>query len=114
MRKLGPLIRATADARAVKPEAKTADPFYLTQEYRAWRETVISNAGRRCQAIEHGNRCSKAEPRHRMFADHVKEVRDGGAPYDPANGQCLCGSHHTLKTTAARAARLAATQEGGA
>lgn len=41
-----------------------------------------------------------------MFADHIKEVRDGGAPYDLMNGQCLCGRHHTIKTTQARAARL--------
>lgn len=108
LRTIGSLIKNRFDARAVKPEAKTADPFYLTPEYRAWRETVIARAGRRCQATESGLRCRKAEPASRMFADHVTEVRDGGAPFDAANGQCLCGRHHTLKTTQARAARLAA------
>ena len=42
-----------------------------------------------------------------MFADHITEIRDGGDPFDPANGQCLCGRCHTLKTNAARAARHA-------
>jgi hypothetical protein len=41
-----------------------------------------------------------------MFADHIREIGDGGAPFDLANGQCLCGAHHTRKTTATRAKRL--------
>ena len=109
MRKLGPSIR-TFEHRRIKPEEKKADPFYLTPEYRAWREKVIGKAGRRCEAVDHGNRCRKSEfnrPPDRMFADHIKEVRDGGAKYDPVNGQCLCGRHHTLKTVDARAKRLA-------
>lgn len=108
MRKIGSLITRRVDARAIKPEAKKADPFYLTPEYRVWREAVIAKAGRRCEGIDQrtGRRCTKAEPRNRMFADHVIEVSDGGARYDPANGRCLCGSHHTLKTVQARAARL--------
>ena len=110
MRKLNPLIGRQWDSRAIKPEAKTAEPFYLGKEYRAWREVVIRRAGRRCQAIgENGWRCSKAEPYHRMFADHVVEIRDGGAMYDPANGMALCGKHHTLKTMRVRAARMGAT-----
>ncbi len=45
-----------------------------------------------------------------MFADHKLERRDHGAPLDPANGMCLCGSHHTRKTQAERARRA---QGGG-
>jgi hypothetical protein len=40
-----------------------------------------------------------------MFADHIVELNDGGAPFDVANGQCLCGAHHTAKTADARGAR---------
>lgn len=47
-----------------------------------------------------------------MFADHVVEVKDGGAKLDPANGQCLCGSCHTRKTAAARKRRLDRVGEG--
>jgi hypothetical protein len=43
-----------------------------------------------------------------MFADHIVELKDGGAAFDVANGQCLCGSHHTLKTNAERARRMGA------
>lgn len=108
IRRIGPTISRVVDARAVKPVLKTADPFYLTPQYRAWREDIISRAGRRCEEIDPrtGQRCMKAEPQHRMFADHVIEVTDGGAPFDLANGRCLCGSHHTQKTARARAERL--------
>lgn len=89
----------------VKPPPKQADAELLTQEHRAWRAQVLRNAGYRCQWVKNGRRCSKAAPDHRMFADHIKERTDGGDPLDPVNGQCLCGSHHTRKTMAARAAR---------
>jgi 5-methylcytosine-specific restriction enzyme A len=72
-----------------------------------WRDVVMSRAGFRCQAIENGVRCDKRSPMHRLFADHIRELADGGAPLDPANGQALCGSHHTAKTMAARARRMA-------
>ena len=97
---------ATLDARRVSLPPKTADAAYQGVAYREWREAVIARAGRRCEALdERGRRCAKAEPRHRMFADHIAEVRDGGARFDPKNGQCLCGSHHSAKTAQARAAR---------
>ena len=114
MRKIKPLIGRTIDARAVKPEPKRADPFYLSPEYRAWREIVTARAGRRCEDIDDrtGQRCTKAEPQHRMFADHIVEVKDDGARYDPANGRCRCGSHHTFKTMKERAARLGRPSKG--
>lgn len=43
-----------------------------------------------------------------MFADHIVERKDGGAEFDPANGQCLCGSCHSRKTAAERAKRMKA------
>jgi hypothetical protein len=104
---LSPTLRRF-DARAVKPEPKTVDRFYETPAYKAWRTSVIARAGARCEWSEDGERCAKAAPQHRLFADHVREVRDGGAPLDLDNGQCLCGSHHTRKTAAARATRLSA------
>jgi hypothetical protein len=97
---------ATLDTRRVKPAPKQAEAIYHTPEYRAWREAVITRAGARCEAItKDGRRCRKAAPRNRMFADHRKELKDGGAPFDLANGECLCGSHHSAKTARSRAAR---------
>lgn len=95
----------TTDTRRLKPAPKRKDSIYDTPEFRQWRSAVINRAGGRCEAMAEGKRCSKAAPRHRMFADHKVEIKDGGAPFDPDNGQCLCGSHHGAKTAKARAAR---------
>jgi 5-methylcytosine-specific restriction enzyme A len=103
--KLKPLARMFA-AKVVKPEAKTRDAIYKSPEFIEWRRLVIARAGSRCEARDGGKRCGKAAPYHRMFADHVREIQDGGLPFDPANGQCLCGSHHTVKTLRERARRL--------
>lgn len=105
LRAMRPRI-ATVDTRHVKLSPKVADAELLTGEHRQWRDEVMRRAGSRCQHTEYGRRCDKAAPLHRMFADHIVERRDGGAPLDPANGQCLCGKHHTLKTMQARADRM--------
>lgn len=112
VRILGPLVPRSSGF-TVKPQPKQADPHYLTDEHRAWREQVLRKAGYRCEWVEKGERCTKAEPKHRMFADHIKERADGGAPFDPANGQCFCGAHHSIKTARARAARHGLTGGGG-
>jgi 5-methylcytosine-specific restriction protein A len=103
---MAPAIRVI-DTRTVKVAPKVADAELLSPEHRVWRAQVLRNAGYRCEATDQGQRCPKAAPTHRMFADHIRERRDGGAPFDPHNGQCLCGSHHTKKTAAARVRRLA-------
>jgi len=38
-------------------------------------------------------------------ADHVCELEDGGAPYDPSNLQSLCRACHNAKSAAERARR---------
>jgi 5-methylcytosine-specific restriction protein A len=115
LRTLAPLVRAL-DTRTVKPPPspispqqrfKRADPIYASPEFRAWRAKVVARAGGRCQAIVYGQRCTKAQPQHRMFADHIIELRDGGEPFDVANGRCLCGPHHLMKTAQTRRDRLA-------
>lgn len=95
------------DTRTVRPPPKQADAELLTPEYRRWAEAVKRRAGYQCEAIDGGVRCPVKAPA-RLFADHIIERRDGGSLLDPDNGQCLCGSHHTKKTAATRAARLAA------
>lgn len=103
-----PLIRSrvpTMDGRRLKAPAKKAESIYHTPEFKAWRAEVIERAGGRCEHMANGQRCPKAQPANRMFADHIKELRDGGAKFDPLNGQCLCGAHHTAKTMAERARR---------
>jgi 5-methylcytosine-specific restriction enzyme A len=108
---LVPLV-PKSDGRTIKVEPKKADPFYHSDQHKQWREQVLGSAGFRCEWIENGSRCTKAVPHHRMFADHIRERRDGGDPLDPANGQCLCGAHHTRKTALARAARMLSRPKG--
>jgi 5-methylcytosine-specific restriction protein A len=106
LRSLGPMVR-TIDTRTTPLPPKQKDPVYNTPEFRAWRAVVVHRAGGRCEAVDaFGLRCTKAEPEHRMYADHRIELRDGGALLDINNGQCLCASHHELKTYAARAQRM--------
>lgn len=103
--KLPPLIKSTIRTGVVARSPKRADPIYYSPEHRVWRNAVIERAGFRCEATDNGRRCAKAAPGHRLFADHIIELSDGGSQFDIANGQCLCGSHHTIKTMQARAQR---------
>lgn len=95
----------TLDTRTARPAPKTADPELLTPEHKAWRQEVLKRAGWKCQApgcTAHGRRGGV-----RLYADHIVERRDGGAPLDPANGQTLCAKHHSEKTARERSRRLA-------
>src|SRR6476646_2093013 len=105
LRTLAPLVRTT-NTNTTRLPARQIDPVYSTPEFQRWRALVVARAGGQCEAIDHGYRCSRAKPQHRMYADHIIERRDGGAPFDLANGQCLCASHHEIKTVATRAKRF--------
>ncbi|EHK56917.1 HNH endonuclease signature motif containing protein [Allomesorhizobium alhagi] len=98
LRMMRPSIK-TMDTRTVKVAPKTAEPFYLSPEWRKLMAEVIAERGRRCEE------CSRTNTR--IFGDHIVEVKDGGALLDKRNVKCLCGSCHTKKTAAARAKRMA-------
>lgn len=105
LRLLPPLVRTTNTSTVpLPPKVKAVE--YTTPQYRAWRSVVVARAGARCEAVDHGYRCSKAYPEHRMYADHIVEIKDGGAVHDVSNGQCLCRSHHELKTIKVKKMRL--------
>lgn len=89
---------ASADLRTARQPVKRAASHYRTPEHQDWRAAVIRRAGGVCQA------CGRTGSR--LFADHIVELKDGGAATDLANGQALCGSCHTTKTARERAARL--------
>ena len=91
---------ASLDMRAARPMPKAADSHYQTAEHRAWRAAVLRRAGGICEAPT----CGRSGVR--LFADHVRELRDGGAPFDLANGRALCGACHSRKTAEARADRM--------
>lgn len=90
---------ATLDVRTAKLPPKVADKAYLTPEHRAWSQAVIARARGACQD------CNRTGVR--LFADHVRELRDGGAAHDIANGRALCQSCHGRKTARERARRTA-------
>lgn len=91
---------ATLDTRTAQPPPKEADPHYSTPEHRHWRAIVLARAGYKCEDCGRSN-C-------RLFADHIKERKDGGADFDPSNGMCRCGACHSKKTAAVRAQRMKA------
>lgn len=103
LRSLGARV-ATVDARRVRPAPKRAAAFYLTAAWRALVERLIEERGRRCE------RCGRTGCR--IFGDHMVELEDGGEPLEPSNVQLLCGSCHTTKTAASRAARIPAPARG--
>ena len=106
LRSLPSLVR-TVDTSTTKLPPKQVTPIYNTPQYQAWRAQVVARAGGRCEYVDHhGHRCSKAKPEHRVYADHIVELKDNGQPFDINNGMVLCASHHELKTMQTRARRL--------
>lgn len=99
LRVLAPRLDRLSTA-VVPLEPKKADPHYVTAAHKKWREAVIARAGGRCQVPG----CLAGGT---LYADHIQELRDGGAALDVANGQALCARHHSLKTATARAQRMA-------
>jgi nitrite reductase/ring-hydroxylating ferredoxin subunit len=106
LRSLPTLVRIANTATVpLPPKVKAVE--YTTPQYRGWRAQVVARAGGRCEAVDkYGHRCTNEQPHHRMYADHIIELKDNGSLFDITNGQCLCASHHTLKTVEARTRRL--------
>lgn len=86
------------DTRAAKPPPKTVDPIYNDPRWRDLLARLIKERGKRCQ------KCGRTGTR--IFGDHVIELKDGGEPFADDNVELLCGSCHTRKTNAVRAARM--------
>lgn len=103
LKAVGPRLK-TLDTRTCRPPPKQADAELLTPEHRAWALEVKTRARWRCEDC--GARGGKGGVR--LYADHIKERKDGGALLDPANGRCRCPPCHQRKTAAERARRLGA------
>jgi len=78
---------------------KRADPFYLSAEWRQLMRETLAERGRRCED------CGRTGCR--VFGDHVRELKDGGAPLDKSNIRVRCSRCHGLKTAVERAKRMA-------
>lgn len=106
LRSLGPAVRSL-DTATARPAPKRADPFYLSPEWRSLVARLVRERGRRCEGPGCGRTHDAEGAPIRVFGDHVVELKDGGAPLDPANVRLLCGACHSAKTARARAARMA-------
>jgi 5-methylcytosine-specific restriction endonuclease McrA len=82
-----PRLVASGPRLSVAP--KVADGIYQSAEWKALR------ARRRLDA---DHRCKVCGIKVRLILDHIKEIRDGGERFDPANTQWLCRVHHGEKT----------------
>ncbi|MER9814282.1 HNH endonuclease [Mesorhizobium sp. M0129] len=105
LKMLGTVIR-TMDTRPIKVAPKTAEPFYLSPEWRKLMAEIIAERGRRCEDPTCDGKTHRLGMR--VFGDHLVELRDGGAPLDKRNIMLRCGASHTKKTLAERAKRMAA------
>src|SRR5262245_22684285 len=112
LRSLPSLVRPV-DTRTVTLPPKVKADIYNTPEFQHWRARVIARAGGRCEAMVQGHRGGKGRPEHKVYADHVVEIKDKGSMFDINNGQCLCASHHTTKTMQARYRRHSTRIDGG-
>lgn len=91
------LERATP--RVTQPP-KIPDPLYRSPEWIKFRAKVRAKRG--------GRRCSVEgceTPNDRVILNHKVEIRDGGAPFDEANVEDLCFTHHQQWTAAQRRKR---------
>lgn len=100
LKSVAPMLGAVG-AR-VAPPVKLVDPFYESREWRALAGAVKRQRRYVCEACGFDGR---AQP-WRIHADHVVEIRDGGARLDPLNVQLLCHACHNGKTAKAKAQRL--------
>lgn len=84
--------------RVSAPTKKATDPHYGTQAHKDWAADVVRRAGFSCEDC--GAKGVK------LYADHIREISDGGAALDPMNGCARCARCHGKKTAAERVKRL--------
>lgn len=73
----------------------STDPRYSSRRWRRLRDQVIRRDGPHCPVP--GCTTDLTRP-GLLHADHIHEVEDGGAFWDPTNVQLLCRYHHSAKT----------------
>ena len=96
---------AATDTRTTTPKAHGFAAVYVSREHAAWRQDVIGRANGRCQDATHRG----PNVGLKIYADHVKELRDGGT-HTLDNGMARCASCHSRKTAAERARRMGITR----
>jgi len=78
-----------ADYETRRPDREETLAFYRSPEWRRARALALELAGGRC------SRCGSGV---RLQVDHIRPVKDGGAPFDQGNLAALCVRCHSTKT----------------
>jgi hypothetical protein len=90
---LRPRVPAVAARLTKRP--KLTDAFYSSPEWRALVRDQIAVRGRRCE----DPRCEAPDVGAvKLYGDHIHELKDGGAPFDPGNVMLRCAPCHGRKT----------------
>lgn len=79
----------------VRPPVKLADPFYQTRGWRQFASLIKSQRGYVCEECAHDGRKTP----WLIHADHITEIKDGGAALDPLNIMLRCQPCHNRKTS---------------
>ena len=88
-----PRLRARPRDDSNRPSA--AARGYCDKAHRAWRQAVLTRDAWTCRD------CGRVCDDHKEAqADHIVPIAAGGSRYDLANGQTLCISCHSRKTSA--------------
>ncbi len=95
---MGSRVAPLRTARAATPP-KVADAFYQSPAWRSFSDEVKAERGRRCEQVG----CGYRGPR--LIADHIIEVKDGGALLDRRNILIRCMPCHNTKTAEAQRLR---------
>lgn len=75
---------------------------YRHARWKELRAQVIAIYGERCCDPHHDN----TQPVTRIDLDHIKEVSDGGKPFDIGNVMLRCRRCHSIKTKYAQRRRF--------
>jgi hypothetical protein len=93
---------ARLDARKVRLAPRSDDSLYDSPRWRALTAQLKRERGERCEDPD----CkTPSGPWRRIVADHVREVRDGGALFDKRGIMLRCDACHNRKTAQERARR---------
>lgn len=79
----------TSAVRQLDTSGGAFNEFYLSQPWRELRAKIIN---------ERGPHCEKCSATGKVIADHIVELKDGGAYLDKRNIQLLCPQCHAKKT----------------
>jgi len=93
--------RLEAAPRALRAAPKVADPLYTSVGWRVFSARLKAQRGWKCQQCGFDG----TDQRRLIHADHVIEIKDGGAAFDAANILIRCQPCHNAKTAKTAAAR---------